>query len=164
MPDQDIFINTLREWVEETMHRSMHAFIRHNRRSALSLSQANSLFRLYHHGASPVSDLADHLGITMAAVSQLLAPLDKSGLIQRTEDPADRRVKMIALTQKGILAVREAMHARHAWLEDLAALLTDREKETILPALACLNKYAHQLSADVHHYNLQPDPEKTKES
>ena len=142
----------------------MHAFISQTRRIALSLSQANSLFRLYHHGASPVSDLADHLGVTMAAVSQLLAPLDKSGLIQRTEDPADRRVKMIALTPKGILTVREAMHARHAWLEDLAALLTAREKETILPALACLNKYAHQLSADVNHHNLQPNPEKTKES
>jgi DNA-binding MarR family transcriptional regulator len=83
----------LRAWAEESMHRSMHAFILHNRQSSLSFSQTSSLFRLYHHGESPVNDLADHLGITMAAVSQLLVPLEEAGLIQRSEDPKDRLAK-----------------------------------------------------------------------
>ena len=127
------------------MHRSIHAFIRHNRQSALSLSQTNSLFRLYHHGASPVNDLADHLGITMAAVSQLLAPLEETGLIVRSEDPDDRRVKRIALTNQGINRVHESICARQAWLDDLADLMTKGEKDELLPALLLLNKYAHKL-------------------
>ena len=65
MSNEDNFLNTLREWIETSTHRSMHAFIRHNRESELSLSQVNTLFRLYHHGPSPVNDLADHLGITL---------------------------------------------------------------------------------------------------
>ena len=162
MSDQDLFLTALREWVEESMHRSMHAFIRHNRQSSLSLSQTNSLFRLYHHGASPVSDLADHLGVTMAAVSQLLAPLEESGLIQRTEDPEDRRVKMIALTEKGAQTVQEAMRARHAWLDDLAVLITEQDKENILPALSRLNQYSQNLKDGLHHHNTQPAIGKTK--
>jgi DNA-binding MarR family transcriptional regulator len=153
MSAQDPFNITLQDWVEESMHRSIHAFIRHNRQSALSLSQTNSLFRLYHHGTSPVNDLAEHLGITMAAVSQLLAPMEESGLIQRTEDPVDRRVKMIALTEKGIHRVQESILARQAWLNDLAALMTDAEKDEILPALLLLNKYAHQLKEELHSHN-----------
>jgi len=145
MSDQNTFVNALREWVEESMHRSMHTFIRHTRKSDLSLSQINSLFRLYHHGISPVNELADHLGITMAAVSQLLAPLEVKGLILRTEDPNDRRVKLIALTEKGEDTVRTSMRARHAWLDDLAALMTPADQEEILPAIKRLNEYAREL-------------------
>lgn len=157
---QDPFIEALREWMELSMHRSMHAFIRHSRKSAHSLSQINSLFRLYHHGPSPVNDLSEHLGITMAAVSQLLAPLEGNGLIQRTEDPDDRRVKWIALTEKGVQGVRESMRARHAWLNDLAALMSPDEKDSILPTLLLLNKYSHALESkpDTHNIQYPEDP------
>jgi DNA-binding MarR family transcriptional regulator len=158
MADQDPFIKALRGWMEEAMHRSMHAFIRYNRQSALSLSQINALFRLYYHGSSPVNDLADHLGITMAAVSQLLAPLEKSGLIQRTEDPHDRRVKRIALTEKGAHRVQEGMRARHAWLDELAALLTDAEKEQILPAILLLTQSMQTLKGELHSHKAHPIP------
>lgn len=156
MPGQDPFINALRDWLEESMHRSIHAFIRHNRQSALSLSQTNSLFRLYHHGPSPVNDLANHLGITMAAVSQLLAPLEESDLIQRSEDPSDRRIKQIALTDKGYHKVQDSMRARHAWLEDLAAMMTPEEKAELLPAILLMNKYSHALKLKSGHHSPYP--------
>lgn len=152
MSDQDTFLNVLQGWMEESMHRSMHAFIRHNRQSALSLSQINALFRLYYHGSSPVNELADHLGITKAAVSQLLAPLEEIELIQRTEDPHDRRVKQIALTEKGARRVQEGMQARHAWLDDLAALLTQNEKDQILPAISLLSQAMQRLKGDLHSH------------
>jgi DNA-binding MarR family transcriptional regulator len=151
MSNEDPFNEALRNWVETSMHRSMHAFIRYSRESSLSLSQINSLFRLYHHGPSPVNDLSDHLGITMAAVSQLLAPLEDAGLIKRSEDPSDRRVKRIILTEKGTLHVRESMRARHAWLADLASLLTPLEKAQLLPALLLLNKHSLTLAQRHQH-------------
>ncbi len=146
MHSEDQFLSTLQDWMENAMHRSIHAFIRRNRESALSLSQVNSMFRLYHHGPCQVNDIADHLGITTAAVSQLLDNLVKASLIQRTEDPNDRRVKLIALTDKGLLTVEESKRARHAWLEDLAHQFTMDEKETLLPALALLNSRTKELN------------------
>lgn len=138
MSDQDPFNIALRDWVEESMHRSIHAFFRYSRKSALSLSQTISLFRLYHHGPSPVNDLADHLGVTMAAVSQLLVHLEDINLIQRLQDPNDRRVKRIELTDQGKQRVQEIMQARHAWLDGLAFSLTPEEKQDILPAIMLL--------------------------
>jgi len=139
MSNEDNFLNTLREWIETSTHRSMHAFIRHNRESELSLSQVNTLFRLYHHGPSPINDLADHLGITMAAVSQLLNQLIDTGYIHRSTSTKDRRVKLITLTEKGALTIEKSMRARHAWLNELTQLFTPLEKKQILPYIKLLN-------------------------
>lgn len=148
MSEPDLFLSTLQEWMGTALQRSMHAFIRRIREGARSLSQVNSLFRLYHHGPSSVNDLAEHLGITMAAVSQLLDPLVKNGLVLRTEDPEDRRAKLIALTDIGRSTVEEGMRARHAWLADLAGRLTPDEKATLQPALELLNQHTRALLED----------------
>jgi len=142
---EDTFLTALREWMEASMHRSFHAFIRHNRESDLSLSQVNALFRLYHHGASSVNDLANHLGITTAAVSQLLDPLIVGVLVLRSENPKDRRMKLIALTEKGQAMVEKSMNTRHAWLSELSRSLSDAEKEELLPAIKLLNQQTRKL-------------------
>lgn len=117
----------------------MHAFMRHNRESDLSFSQVNTLFRLYHHGPSSVNDLADHLGITMAGVSQLLNQLIDAEFIKRSISTTDRRVKLIALTEHGELSVEKSMRARHAWINELVVLFTPNEKKQMLPTLELLN-------------------------
>ena len=145
MSSEDQFIITLREWIERSTHRSMHAFIRHNRESELSLSQVSTLFRLYHHGPGSVNDLADHLGITTPGVSQLLNQLIDSGYIHRSTSTSDRRVKLIALTTQGKSAVEASMQARHAWIRELALQFTASEKNQILPCLELLNDRTNEL-------------------
>lgn len=146
MPQGDSFLDALGEWMEISMHRSYHAFIRHIRESDLSQSQVNALFRLYHHGPGPVNDLANHLGVTMAAVSQLLDPLIATGLVLRSENPNDRRMKLLALTDQGKILVEKSMVTRHAWLADLSKVLSDSEKEQLLPAIELLNQRTRELS------------------
>ncbi len=161
MSGQNPITDALRDWVEASMHRSMRAFIRYARNSALSFSQINALFRLYHNGPRPVNDLADHLGITMAAVSQLLSPLEATGLIERDTDPNDRRVKLIGLTKLGSLRVQESLLARHAWIDDLAALIPPEDHDQIISTLALLNAYSQQLTAQSRHLGKAPCKEKT---
>ena len=146
MPAEDPFLSALREWMEASMHRSFHAFIRHNRESDLSLSQVNSLFRLYHHGPNAVNDLASYLGVTKAAVSQLLDPLIAAGLVLRSENPDDRRMKLIALTDNGRTLVEKAMNTRHAWLSELAETLSAPEKVRLLPGIQLLNQRTRELN------------------
>lgn len=147
MVEEDPFLTALLEWMETSMHRSFHTFIRLNRESNLSLSQVNALFRLYHHGVSPVNDLANHLGITMAAVSQLLDPLFDAELVLRSENPEDRRMKLIELTEKGKSLVEKRMNTRHAWLSELALVFSDSEKAQLLPAIELLNQRTWELNA-----------------
>ena len=149
MPQDDLFLTALREWMEASMNRSFHTFIRNNRDSDLSLSQVNTLFRLFHHGPGSVNDLAQHLGVTTAAVSQLLDSLIKADLVVRSENPEDRRMKLIAITEQGKRLVLKSMQARHAWLADLEQEFSDAEKAQILPVIQLMNQRVRVFNKDL---------------
>jgi len=138
MPDIDPFINTVQDWIEVFMRRSMRDFIRFSRESGLSMSQIGALFHLHRRGSSAVSDLGEHLGVTSAAASQMLDRLVQQELILRSEDPNDRRVKQIVLTEKGHQILLKGIHARQGWLVDLANDLSPSEKTEITAALKIL--------------------------
>ncbi len=82
--------------------------------------------------------------MTSAAASQMLERLVQQELILRTEDPDDRRVKQIALTEKGHRILEEGIQARQGWMDDLAQSLSASEKETIVLGLNILiDKVSH---------------------
>ena len=145
MSSVDPFEAALQEWVAVFMRRSMRSFIQYAREHGLSMSQINALFHIHHHGGSGVTDLGEHLGISNAAVSQLLERLVQQGLILRYEDPADRRAKKLTLTEKGAQTLQEGIHARQGWLHDLSATLSGAEKEQVAAALAILIDHTKRL-------------------
>lgn len=140
----DPFIVTLRKWIEIFMRHSMRNFIHYSKESGLSMSQIGALLHI-HRGASGVSDLGDDLGVSSAAASQMLERLVQSQLILRSEDPHDRRVKLLILTDKGRQIIQESLHARQSWLDDLAGALSPGEKEQIITSLNILIDKASQL-------------------
>ena len=149
MSDTDPFIVTLHQWTEVSMRRSMRNFLRYSRETGLSMSQFGVLFHLSRKQSSGVTNLGDHLGVTSAAVSQMLDRLVQQGLILRTEDPNDRRVKKIVLTEKGSQVLQDGLHARQDWLVDLADTLSDIEKEKITAALNTLVDRASRLGIPI---------------
>jgi DNA-binding MarR family transcriptional regulator len=144
MQNVDPFATTLKKWVVVFMYSSMRNFIFYLKERGLSMSQIGSLF-LIHHGKSSVSEIADGLGITSAAASQMLERLVQQELILRLEDPSDRRVKQIMLTDKGRQVIRESLAARQGWLDNLNHVLSDNEKEQINSALNILIDKANQI-------------------
>ena len=140
----DPFVAALWEWIEIFMRRSMSNFILHSKKSGLSMSQLGALFQI-RRGASGVSDLGDDLGVTSAAASQMLERLVQQQLIVRSENPHDRRVKQIVLTEKGRQMLKDSIHARQSWLDDLASTLSPEEKDQIMMALNILINKARQI-------------------
>ena len=140
----DPFIVTLRKWIEIFMRHSMRNFIHYSKESGLSMSQIGALLHI-HRGASGVSDLGDDLGVSSAAASQMLERLVQSQLILRSEDPHDRRVKQLILTDKGRQIIQESLHARQSWLDDLAGTLSPGEKEQVITSLNILIDKVNQL-------------------
>lgn len=138
MTKDDPFLATMHQWIEISMRRSMRNFIHYARESGLSMSQFGVMFHLSRKRSSGVTDLGEHLGVTSAAASQLLERLVQQGLILRTEDPHDRRVKQIVLTDKGCQVLEEGIRARQDWLADLSANLSNAEKEQIIEAFNLL--------------------------
>jgi DNA-binding MarR family transcriptional regulator len=138
MQTDETFTTTLQEWVNVFMRRSMHNFISYARESGLSMSQVGALFHIHRGDVCGVTELGTNLGITSAAASQLLERLVQQDLILRFEDPADRRVKQLVLTDKGIQTIQESIHARQGWLDDLKGTLSTSEKDQIIAALNIL--------------------------
>ena len=145
MSSPDPFISTFHQWIDVFMHRSMHRFIHFARENGLSMSMIGALFHLNRMGSAGVTDLGDHLGVTSAASSQMLERLVQQELIQRTEDPEDRRVKQIILTKKGCHVLEEGMRARQGWLNDLVENFSDDEKKEITAALTLMIQKADQI-------------------
>ena len=135
MSDANLFVETTHEWIELFMRRSMQNLIQYTRKSGLSMSQIGALFHIHKQGSSAVSDLGEHLGVTNAAASQMLDRLVQQELILRSEDPTDRRVKQIILTDKGREVLKDGIHAREKWLAEIDQTLSEMEKDQIVKAL-----------------------------
>jgi DNA-binding MarR family transcriptional regulator len=148
MSENEPIINSLLELVSSFMHNSMHDAIRFSKEKGWSMTQLHTLMIIHKRGGRIISDIGDELGISNAAASQLLDRMVQEQLVARKEDPADRRVKQISLTDKGHHMVKESLSARQAWMHDLADRLTPEEQEIIGPALRILIDKAKQYRLD----------------
>lgn len=144
MSSRNPFYSIFHEWMELFMHRSMHGYIHYAREKNLSRSMIGTLFHLSHRDHSGVTDLGEHLGVSSAAASQMLEHLAEEGLIQRSEDPDDRRMKKISLTEKGHQVMKDSVSARLCWLEELTESFSDKEKTQITTAMELIIKKARQ--------------------
>jgi len=149
MRSNDPFVRTLQSWTEIFMQHSMHNFIRHSKDNGISMSQIGALFHIHHKGHCGVTDLGEDIGVTSAAASQLLERLVQQGLVTRSEDPQDRRVKQIVLTEFGKGILKESIRARQGWLNDLSGTLSPAEKEQVMAALRILTEKAQSLTYPV---------------
>ena len=152
MSQTDPFLLTLHEWMSVFMRRSMRNTMRFSRESGWSMSQLGALMMIHRRGTSAVSDIGEELGVSNAAASQMLDRLVQEDLILRTEDPHDRRVKQIKLTDKGCQMIHEGFEARHSWLNELAQNLSKSEKEQVCHALKILTDKAK-------HFEEPTEPE-----
>jgi len=143
-PSQE-FTAVLREWSEVFMHRSMRDFNEFMRSSGLSMPQVSAMFRLYYRGTCGISDIAGHLDVTSAAASQMVDRLVQHGLLERSEDPDDRRVKQVRLTPAGRRVLLESIEARQRWWTELTRSLSSQEQAAIKDSLRLLTEKARQL-------------------
>jgi DNA-binding MarR family transcriptional regulator len=95
------FNQSIRAWMDVFMNRSMRSWHLFAKSTGLSMPQFSVLMQLHHKGACGMSDISERFEITPAAASQLVDKLVQGGLVQREEDPTDRRAKLLNLTEKG---------------------------------------------------------------
>jgi DNA-binding MarR family transcriptional regulator len=144
MSPTKVLTDVIREWSEVFMQRSMRDFRRFMDETGLSFSQINILMRLVHRGSTSVSEVGEQLGVTNAAASQAVDRLVQLGLIERTEDPEDRRAKQLALTEKGRALIERGVEARSKWIEGLTDALTPDQQNMIISALTLLTEAARK--------------------
>lgn len=86
------------------------------------------LYMLEPGAASPMSALAETLFCDASNVTGIVDRLEARGIIERRDNPRDRRVKLIALTDDGAV-MRERIRQRlHEPPEQIAALSREDRK------------------------------------
>jgi DNA-binding MarR family transcriptional regulator len=89
----------------------------------LSLAQLKALFTLVDAGSMPIGGVATRLKIGLPAASSLVDRLVDQGLVERREDPMDRRRTLAEPTAAGEALAQRLRHgsreALRAWLEEM---------------------------------------------
>ena len=146
-PSNEFRIN-MQRWFAIMMHKSMAAHNRLARENGLSISQIMALGIVARRGPRTISEMAEKLGVSNAAASQLLEKLVQQGFISRSEDPNDRRSKIVTSTEKG-RKMLETIHTNHSeWLVELENNLTETERQNTLNVLETLIQKANFLDKD----------------
>jgi DNA-binding MarR family transcriptional regulator len=75
----------------------------------------------------------------------MIERLVQQGLLERSEDPTDRRAKQIALSPAGRALMEESIEARVRWMAELTTVLSPEDQTTIIAALGALTSAAIRL-------------------
>ena len=67
----------------------------------ITLGQSFVLFDLLEHDGAGIKDIAGRVQLDIPAVTGLVDRLSRQGLVERIDDPSDRRSVKILLTEKG---------------------------------------------------------------
>jgi DNA-binding MarR family transcriptional regulator len=109
--------------------------------SGLSMTQCKALLELGGMGASEprqVSDLAETLGVSVPSMSRAVDSLVKARLATRVEDTEDRRVRRVAITEKGKKLVETLLVVRQAGMESFAGSLGAAQRRKLDAAIDSL--------------------------
>lgn len=112
--------------------------MRRGRGADISIPQFRSLAFIQRNADSSLSNLAEHIGLTLPSVSKLVDGLVKQKLVIRQESTADRRRLTLALTKTGASIVNSARARAQENLAKKMDGLTESELETIRQALQLL--------------------------
>ena len=89
----------------------------------LTVPQLRTVFSIAHNKSSSVAHLAEHLGVGEPTASHLVGKLVEAGLVERTEDPADRRRMRVSLAPAGEKLIEKLLgweDALGGWLCNLS--------------------------------------------
>lgn len=128
----------LQDWSSIFGQRTMHDFMAFAHEYGLSMPQITVLMRLYYRGPSSILAVRQDLYGSRAAATQLVDRLVQMGLVERSENAEDRRVKRLRLTEAGRVTVEQGIAARRRWMVDLSQAFDEHEQSTIAAALTRL--------------------------
>ena len=146
---------TMRRFMDLAMQQSMHERLHLAKGIGISMHQLGILMQIHFRGNCGISEISGRFDITNAAASQLVDKLVQSGLIQREEDPQDRRAKLLNLTENGKELIQQGMDRRYRWVEDLTQKLSIEEREQVNEALNIMTRAVQELEAQPAQYPVQ---------
>lgn len=93
----------------------------------LSHLQIHTLFFIQMQNRCTLSKLAENFGVTLPTASKLIDRLFNQKLVERSEDPADRRNVLLAVTPAGDTKLKETKNKRYLELKRTLSILEESD-------------------------------------
>ena len=95
-----------------------------------------------HREGLKMNELSRLLMVTGGNVTAIVDQLEKEGLVERLDEPDDRRAFRIRLTRSGERSFADMARAHEEWVVELLAGLSRRDQEELLRLLARVKENA----------------------
>ena len=124
--------------------RAIRARMREGRPESISVPQFRALLYVQRHPGTDLSAVADHVGTSLPAASELVARLVRQQLVVRETDPASRRRICLTLSPSGLADLVTAQMGTTEWLMELLSCLDAARLVALTTGLRDLRALAAQ--------------------
>ena len=121
------------------------------------MAQLRGLFAVANEGPLSIGQVATAVGIAPPKASVLVDQLVQAALVERAEDPADRRRMLTRISPAGAALVERLRHGRLDRLRDGLQQLSETDRAALLQGLQSLaavladaGEPAHSITISAH--------------
>lgn len=129
--------------------KASHSIASHATRSISALDMCNTDFAvleaLLHKGPLPVNTIGKKVLITSGSITTAVDRLEGRGLVERFDEPNDRRVRLVRLTKEGAKLIKTAFAEHTHHLDTAVSSLTVKEQKTLIELLKKLGAGADKM-------------------
>lgn len=122
------------------------AFAAHCHERSISMAHVFVMSKIDMHGSMPMSKVAELIGSGLPTATGLVNRMVERGFVRREQDPRDRRVVLVSLTEAGAAEVRDLHEARQRRMAAAIARLSGREQENLLTGIRSLRSALERIS------------------
>lgn len=119
---------------------------RHIESLGLCLSDFAALEALLHKGPLPVNAIGSLIRLTSGSITAAVDRLERKGLVERRNDPDDRRARVVFLTPSGLELISNAFADHVEAMERATSGLSPGEQAAAIELLKKLGLAAHAMS------------------
>jgi DNA-binding MarR family transcriptional regulator len=118
--------------------RAIRSDLRSHRTADLSIPQFRILNYISRNPQASLSNLADHIGLTLPTMSKMVDSLVAREWVTRQASPDDRRRVLLGLTGRGKIMLDQALAKTQASLAEKLSSLPAADQEMVSEAMKCL--------------------------
>jgi DNA-binding MarR family transcriptional regulator len=122
---------------------------------SLTTAQLKSLFFIDNEGITNFTKLAAALGVTSSNVTGIVDRLVEQELVSRKENPEDRRVLLLSVTEKGKTLLSSLRESRIKQMSEVLTHLSVEELSILARGLALLIKAAETHQQEAKRNNVE---------
>jgi DNA-binding MarR family transcriptional regulator len=143
----DAIVDLFREGMEGAQRHFGHEFGKQDMPFDLSMAQFRTLMALSQGEPATISQLSQRMNVGLPAASHLVDRLVQLGLVDRHEDPADRRRALVRLDANGRDLVQRLTLGPLTLMRQTLALMADDDLAALLDGMKAMVEAQHRLIA-----------------